>query len=72
MSLTPNLNGPQELPRRIVKETERIRQNPIAGISAIPKADNPRHFDITIQGPKGCCYEGNTAAHTAGLRRLCS
>ena len=50
--------GPQELPRRIVKETERIAKNPIAGISAIPKADNPRHFDITIQGPKGCCYEG--------------
>ena len=24
----------------------------------MPKADNPRHFDITIQGPKGCCYEG--------------
>jgi len=52
------LAGPQELPRRIVKETERIAKNPIAGISAVPKADNPRHFDIIITGPKGCCYEG--------------
>ena len=53
-------SGPQELPRRIIKETERIAQNPIPGISAIPKADNPRHFDITITGPKGCCYENGT------------
>ena len=57
-SSSPSTSGPQELPRRIVKETERILKNPIAGISAIPKPDNPRHFDISIQGPKGCCYEG--------------
>lgn len=50
-------SGPQELPRRIVKETERILKNPIPGISAVPKEDNPRHFDIQIQGPKGSCYE---------------
>ena len=58
MSFMPQMQGPQELPRRIVKETERIAKNPIAGLSAVPKPDNPRHFDITIQGPKGCCYEG--------------
>jgi ubiquitin-protein ligase len=52
------LQPPQELPRRIIKETERIQKAPIPGISAIPKADNPRHFDISIQGPKGTCYEG--------------
>ena len=57
-SSSASSSGPQELPRRIVKETERILKNPIAGISAIPKPDNPRHFDISIQGPKGCCYEG--------------
>jgi len=45
------------LSRRIIKETERISKNPIPGISAIPKKDNPRHFDIQISGPKGCCYE---------------
>ena len=58
LSLLSLRTGPQELPRRIVKETERIAKNPIPGISATPKLDNPRHFDITITGPKGCCYEG--------------
>ena len=51
------LQGPQELPRRIIKETERIAKNPIPGVSAIPRAENPRHFDITIIGPQGCCFE---------------
>jgi len=41
-----------------IEETERISKAPIPGISATPKKDNPRHFDITISGPKGCCYEG--------------
>jgi ubiquitin-conjugating enzyme E2 N len=52
--------GPQELPRRIIKETERIQKNPIAGISATPRSDNPRHFDIRIVGPKGSPYENGT------------
>jgi ubiquitin-conjugating enzyme E2 N len=46
------------LPRRIVKETERISKAPIPGISATPRKENPRHFEITIAGPKGCSYEG--------------
>jgi hypothetical protein len=41
--------GPQELPRRIVKETERIAKQPIPGISATPKADNPRYTKIKNQ-----------------------
>ena len=31
-----------------------------AGISATPHKENPRHFDVVISGPKGCCYEGGT------------
>jgi ubiquitin-protein ligase len=57
-------SGPQELPRRIVKETERILKNPIPGISAVPKEDNPRHFDIQIQGPKGKHIHTYTHTHT--------
>jgi len=53
-------DAPGALSRRIIKETKRIAANPIAGISIVPKADNPRHFDITLQGPKGCCYEDGT------------
>eukprot|EP00808_Paulinella_micropora_P006973 g77240.t1 len=45
------------LKRRIVKETERLKKNPTPGITATPKPDNPRHFDITIQGPQGSCFE---------------
>jgi len=53
------MNGKRTpLPRRIIKETERISKHPIQGISAIPHKENPRHFDITIAGPKGCCFEG--------------
>lgn len=47
-----------DLPPRIIKETERILRSPIDGIQIKPKPDNPRHFDIIINGPKGSCYEG--------------
>jgi len=49
--------GPQELPKRILKETENLLKKPTPGIEAQPKGDNPRHFDIRIQGPKDCCFE---------------
>eukprot|EP00456_Euglypha_rotunda_P092825 TRINITY_DN9786_c0_g1_i5.p1 TRINITY_DN9786_c0_g1~~TRINITY_DN9786_c0_g1_i5.p1 ORF type:complete len:176 (-),score=20.22 TRINITY_DN9786_c0_g1_i5:75-566(-) len=44
------------LPKRIAKETEKMIKSPIPGISAIPKKDNPRHFDITLTGPKESCF----------------
>lgn len=48
------------LPRRIVKETQRIGKNPIDGIVITPSPGNPRHFQIAISGPKGSPYEGGT------------
>ncbi len=54
------LQPPQELPRRIVKETERILKSPIPGIMVQPHEENPRHFDIAVSGPKGTCFEGKT------------
>lgn len=37
-----------------------MMKNPIPGISASPKADNLRYFDIVIEGPKESPYEGGT------------
>ena len=39
-------------PRRIQKETERLLRGEDAGFTASPHADNPRHFNVVIQGPK--------------------
>jgi len=52
-----SMSGPMELPKRIIKETENLIKRPTPGIVAIPHAENPRHFDITIQGPKDSCFE---------------
>jgi len=48
----------EELPRRIIKETERIRKNPILGVEIKAHTENPRHFDIKISGSTGTDYEG--------------
>ena len=47
-----------KLPRRIVKETERLLKEQVPGISAAPFADNPRYFSVTIDGPSETPYEG--------------
>lgn len=44
--------------KRVIKETSRILQNPIKGITIIPRPENPRHFDIAVDGPSGTCFEG--------------
>mmetsp|Transcript_8757 Transcript_8757/g.26034 ORF Transcript_8757/g.26034 Transcript_8757/m.26034 type:complete len:159 (+) Transcript_8757:71-547(+) len=46
------------LPRRIVKETQRLLSEPAPGISATPYSDNLRYFSVIIQGPAGSPYEG--------------
>ncbi|KAF1962756.1 ubiquitin-conjugating enzyme E2 N, partial [Byssothecium circinans] len=46
------------LPKRIVKETERLSKEPVPGISATPHDDNLRYFDVTIDGPTQSPYEG--------------
>lgn len=56
LCLDPNMPSS----KRIIKETERVLQNPIPGIVAIPRQENPRHFDVTVDGPAGTCFEGGT------------
>ncbi|KAK6432217.1 hypothetical protein LTR95_011612 [Oleoguttula sp. CCFEE 5521] len=46
------------LPKRIIKETERLQSEPVPGISAIPHEENVRYFDVKVEGPGGSCYEG--------------
>ncbi|XAO25729.1 ubiquitin-conjugating enzyme E2 N [Cryptococcus bacillisporus CA1280] len=46
------------LPKRILKETERLMADSPPGISAAPKGDNLRHFDVTVAGPDSSPYEG--------------
>ena len=46
------------LPRRILKETERLQAEPAPGISAVPHDNNPRHFNVIIQGPDDSPYAG--------------
>ena len=50
------------LPKRIIKETERLQSEPVPGISAHPHDDNARYFDVMVQGPDGSCYEGLSAS----------
>jgi len=46
------------LPRRIVKETQRLVLEPVEGISAAPTEDNMRYFNVIILGPTSSPYEG--------------
>ncbi|KAJ8098663.1 ubiquitin-conjugating enzyme/RWD-like protein [Lipomyces tetrasporus] len=46
------------LPKRIIKETERLVSDPVPGINAVPHEDNLRYFDVTVDGPSQSPYEG--------------
>src|SRR5277367_2032771 len=46
------------LPRRILKETERLMADPPPGISGAPANDNLRYFAVNINGPESSPYEG--------------
>jgi len=48
------------LPRRILKETQRLQAERIDGIEAIVEENNARYFKVTIDGPKESPYEGGT------------
>ena len=43
---------------RIIKETQKLKKDPISGISAEPFSDNPRYFNVIITGPKDSPYDG--------------
>ncbi|KAK1533924.1 ubiquitin-conjugating enzyme E2 35, partial [Colletotrichum paranaense] len=53
-----HLSPSMALPKRIVKETERLMAEPVPGISAVPHEDNLRYFDVEIHGPTQSPYEG--------------
>ncbi|KAG2393496.1 hypothetical protein C9374_007027 [Naegleria lovaniensis] len=46
------------LPRRIIKETQKLMTEPISGITATPAEDNMRYFNVSIEGPPHTPYEG--------------
>eukprot|EP00038_Savillea_parva_P007026 m.167385 g.167385 ORF g.167385 m.167385 type:complete len:150 (+) comp12818_c0_seq1:89-538(+) len=46
------------LSRRILKETERLKTEPVVGLTAKVDPSNPRYFHITIDGPETSAYEG--------------
>ncbi|KAG0054629.1 Ubiquitin-conjugating enzyme 13 [Gryganskiella cystojenkinii] len=46
------------LPKRIIKETERLMADPAPGISATAHEDNLRYFDVIIAGPNQSPFEG--------------
>ncbi|KAL6538309.1 Ubiquitin-conjugating enzyme E2 36 [Orobanche gracilis] len=47
------------LPRRIIKETQRLLSEPAPGISASPSEENMRYFNVMILGPTQSPYEGS-------------
>ena len=51
------MSAASQLPRRIVKETQRLIAEPVAGISAVPYADNLRYFAVSVEGPSDSPYE---------------
>ena len=46
------------IPPRILKETQRLAQEPVVGIYAEPNESNYRHFYVKIAGPSQTAYEG--------------
>ncbi|XP_010238053.1 ubiquitin-conjugating enzyme E2 36 isoform X1 [Brachypodium distachyon] len=46
------------LPRRIIKETQRLLSEPAPVISASPSGENMRYFNVMIFGPEQSPYEG--------------
>jgi len=48
------------LPRRIIKETQRLLAEPVPGIKAAPDDTNARYFHVVVDGPAGSPYEGGS------------
>ncbi|KAK6061663.1 ubiquitin--protein ligase [Cooperia oncophora] len=46
------------LPRRIIKETQRLMADPVPGISASPDDNNARYFHVMIAGPQDSPFAG--------------
>lgn len=46
------------LPRRIIKETQRLMAEPVPGIKAVPDEGNARYFHVIVDGPAESPFEG--------------
>jgi ubiquitin-conjugating enzyme E2 N len=46
------------LPRRIIKETQRLMTEPVPGIKAVPDESNSRYFHVQVAGPRESPFEG--------------
>lgn len=46
------------LPARIVKETQRLLQEPVENFIVVPDPGNPRYFHVWLTGPRGTPFEG--------------
>ncbi|KAL4580418.1 hypothetical protein LXL04_016610 [Taraxacum kok-saghyz] len=57
VNFTPSMAN-SNLPRRIIKETQRLLSEPAPGISASPSEENMRYFNVMILGPTQSPYEG--------------
>ena len=55
------------LPRRIVKETSKLVQDPVPGIEAIPDEKNARYFHIKVFGPVDSPYENGKNVKSGSL-----
>ncbi|KAJ1920633.1 ubiquitin-conjugating enzyme E2 N [Mycoemilia scoparia] len=45
------------IPKRIIKEIQRLINDPVPGIQATPHDDNLRYFEVTIDGPQQSPYQ---------------
>ncbi|XP_064400374.1 ubiquitin-conjugating enzyme E2 N [Halichondria panicea] len=45
------------IPRRILKETQRLTAEPVPGIEAIPDESNARYFHVSVDGPEDSPFE---------------
>ena len=45
---------------RITRETQMLAKDPPPGISAGPRPENYRYFDVMIEGPQGTPFEGGS------------
>lgn len=48
------------LPRRIIKDTQRLLQEPVPGIIAVPDEANARYFHVIVSGPTDSPFEGGS------------
>ncbi|KAL7672534.1 hypothetical protein ACOME3_007418 [Neoechinorhynchus agilis] len=46
------------LPKRIIKETQRLLDDPVEGIVVTPSEENARYFQVLMTGPRDSPFEG--------------